>query len=336
MWHVIPRRCVSRSERYSGTVEDERRLFYVSLTRAEKHLFCTWAPRLTNKSQRNVSHFFEEYKESKHVLTKEPKQSRANILQPQPRREAVALAISFSELKYYFDCPYLFKLRFLFGFDAPISRALGFGKSLHDALAEIHARSIAGDIPSDGEIPRLAKRHLHLPFANREVTENLERAAKESLKTYLNEHRSNLGRLEHAEKVIELKPGEGIVVSGRIDLIRRTDTEEIVVVDFKSDEKAQVEQLSLKQLQIYALGYQQLTGKKADFIEIHNLDRGTTTTERVDAVLMRATAEAITAAGKDLKADRLRRLKNWAQKCTSCDVVAVCRRRETPAPAPVP
>lgn len=33
----------------------------------------------------------------------------------------------------------------------------------------------------------------------------------------------------------------GIVVNGRIDLIRRTDTDEVVIVDFKSDERAQAE-----------------------------------------------------------------------------------------------
>ncbi|MER3460912.1 MAG: mandelate racemase [candidate division GAL15 bacterium] len=36
--------------------------------------------------------------------------------------------------------PLQFKLRILYGFNAPIHEALGYGKSLHDALAEVHAR----------------------------------------------------------------------------------------------------------------------------------------------------------------------------------------------------
>lgn len=38
------------------------------------------------------------------------------------------VTISFSELKYLFECPYSFKLRFLYGFNPPIHEALGYGK----------------------------------------------------------------------------------------------------------------------------------------------------------------------------------------------------------------
>ena len=67
------------------------------------------------------------------------------------------------------------------------------------------------------------------------VGANLKRAADKALTGYLQAHGPNLSKLEHVEKVVELKLEEGIVVSGRIDLIRRTDTNEIVIVDFKSD-----------------------------------------------------------------------------------------------------
>ena len=38
VWHVIPETAVDDVERLKGTVADERRLFYVALTRAEKYL----------------------------------------------------------------------------------------------------------------------------------------------------------------------------------------------------------------------------------------------------------------------------------------------------------
>ena len=55
------------------------------------------------------------------------------------------MTLSFSELKYLFECSYQFKLRFLYGFNAPIHEALGYGKALHDALAEVHKRALDGD-----------------------------------------------------------------------------------------------------------------------------------------------------------------------------------------------
>src|SRR5262249_6083325 len=160
-----------------------------------------------------VSPFFAEFTGNEYVLTKEPKTTVA-ALPPKPRKGDLNLTLTFSELKYYFECPYLFKLRFLYGFDSPISRALGYGKSLHDALAEIHSESLKGNIPSEEDVSRLVEDHLHLPFANAEVEENLRREANKVLSRYLQKHQKDLSRLEHVEKVIELKLGDGIVVNG--------------------------------------------------------------------------------------------------------------------------
>ena len=53
--------------------------------------------------------------------------------------------LSFSDIRYYFECPYQFKMRTLYGFNAPLDEALGYGKTLHDALAELHQRAISGE-----------------------------------------------------------------------------------------------------------------------------------------------------------------------------------------------
>jgi DNA helicase II / ATP-dependent DNA helicase PcrA len=327
VWHVIPDTAVANVDRYKGTEEDERRLFYVAVTRAEHYLFCTWAPIQTNRQQRSRSQFHRDLTDSEHVLTRELSEplplSEADI--PRPRQEDVMLALTFSELKYYFKCPYLFKLRFLYGFDAPVSRALGYGKSIHDALAEIHAESMKGRIPSAGDVTRLVTDHLHLPFANAAVRNNLERAANEALTRYLTEHGRNLDKLEHVERVIELKLDEGVVVNGRIDLIRHTDTGEIVVVDFKSDERAQEENITQRQLHVYAVGYEQLTGKRADLIEIHNLDHGGAIREVVDEALTTETLETITQAGRNLRTNTLPRLTDCGNTCAKCDLKSICR-----------
>lgn len=332
VWHIIPDSIVRNAERYKGTVEDERRLFYVALTRAEKYLFGSWAPIADNRQQRSVSEFYRELTDSEFVLTKESKAALPPQIVPKPRKEDVVQALTFSELKYFFECPYLFKLRFLYGFDTPISRALGYGKSLHDALAEIHAESLKGRIPTKADVPRLVEDHLHLPFANKPVEDNLRRAANKALTGYLQSHGQNLSKLEHVEKVIELKLAEGIVVSGRVDLIRKTDTNEIVIVDFKSDERAQAADLSQKQLHIYAVGYEQLSGKRADLIEVHNLDKGGAKREVVDESLMKSTLASVVEAGRKLRENQLPRLQTWCDKCASCDMVEVCRQRESPRP----
>ena len=328
VWHVIPETCVANADRYKGTEEDERRLLYVALTRPEKFLFCTWAPIQGNQQQRAVSPFFTEVTRNEWVLTAESALASDERIEPRPRKEQVTLPLSFSELKYYFECPYMFKLRFLYGFDTPISRALGYGKSLHDMLAEIHAEALKGNLASGDDVPRLVNEHLHLPFASSDVEDHLRQEAMRALARYLNDHGEALTRLEHVEKVIELRLADGIVVNGRIDLIRKTDTDEIVVVDFKSDERAQVEEITQKQLHVYAYGYEQLSGRRADLIEVHNLDKGGALRELVDEALIADTIVRIHEAGTLLRNGSLPRLASWTETCLRCEVAGLCRDRK--------
>lgn len=326
VWHIIPDTAVTNADRYKGTVEDERRLFYVAITRAERYLFCSFSPVPGNRLYSSTSPFQLELTNSHYILTNEPPQlSPPSFLPPQPRREDATLALTFSELKYFFDCPYSFKLRFLYGFDEPISQAIGYGKSLHDALAQIHSESIHGRIPTADDVPQLVDIHLHLPFASNRVIENTRRVAEASLRTYLARNRQHLDKLEHVEKTIELKLSEGIVVNGRIDLIRRLDTGDTVVVDFKSTQRAQAEDITRRQLQVYALGYEQLTGSRASMIEIHNLDDGGVNREIVDQELIRHTINQVQDAGRDLRRNHTPRLTNWCDTCEKCDLAGICR-----------
>src|SRR6266498_55832 len=43
-WHILPASAIPNQNRYRGTIEDERRLFYVAMTRSQKFLHMTYAP----------------------------------------------------------------------------------------------------------------------------------------------------------------------------------------------------------------------------------------------------------------------------------------------------
>jgi DNA helicase-2/ATP-dependent DNA helicase PcrA len=324
VWHILPERAVPNAERYQGTEEDERRLFYVALTRAEKYLFCSWGPIPNNQQQRRVSKFFTELASGAYVLAEDCR-GETRRLQPQPRVPDTPLTLTFSELRYYFQCPYQFKLRFLYGFDAPVNRALGFGKSLHDALCEIHAEAIRGRIVRPADVPALVQRHLHLPFANEEVRDNLVRSAEKALRQYLDKHGEHLTRLEHAEQVIELQLGHGLIVSGRIDLIRRTDTNQTAIVDFKSRDGSQAHDMTLLQLQLYAEGYRKVSGKGADLLEIHLLEEDRIHREEVNESAVRKTLHRVIEAGRQIRDVNLPKLEQWCETCMDCDMRRICR-----------
>ena len=327
VFHVIPEEAIADADRYRGTVEDETRLFYVAVTRAQKYLAVTFSPG-QNKLYRNRSEFFDHCADQTWVSTKPSTKPLPTRIEPHALHDIPQVTFSFSELKYLFECPYSFKLRFLYGFNPPLHEALGYGKGLHDALAEVHKRAVTGEIVDVSAAEDLVARHLHTPFAYPELRATLERSAVAAIKRYFRTHGEEIPRTVHSEKQIQVHIAPGVTVDGRIDLIRRFDTDELSIVDFKSTDRSQAEEVTRDQLHVYAVGYEELTGEDADLIEVLNLDeKGKSTREEVEESLLTEVKLRIKDAGDALRASQLPRLASWCHECDRCDLAGLCRDR---------
>ncbi len=324
VWHLLPRAGIRKQARFEGTVEDERRLFYVAMTRSQKFLHLTWGP-IAGKNNWYVaaSDFWTNVLASKYVKRKVPDYSTRKRLPPEPRTGVANVVFSFSDLKYFFECPYQFKLRVLYGFNAPIHEALGYGKSLHDALAEVHVRAIRGDVADAGEVPRLVETHLHTPYAYPALREKLEATAERVLRDYLKDNELLFDKIEFSEKQIEISLGDGVSIVGRIDLVRRVDTGETTIVDLKSSERAQEEDVTEAQLHVYALGYQDLTGRRPDYVEIYELDERKRKPRSVDDDFIDDVKARTRDAAAALRTGALP-VTPAAKKCDTCDYRGMC------------
>ncbi|MFL6160878.1 MAG: ATP-dependent helicase [Jatrophihabitantaceae bacterium] len=328
LFHVIPQPAVADSDRYRGTREDETRLFYVAVTRAQKYLYLTYSPG--GRPFIQPSEFITHCMGNSWVSTR-PSHTGGTKIRPRPRHQNPQVTLSFSELKYLFECPYQFKLRFLYGFNPPLHEALGYGKGLHDALSEVHKRAIAGELLDASAAANLIQRHLYTPFAYPELRRTLEKSAVEAINRYFVTHGGEIARAIHSEKQIQVHVAPGVTVDGRIDLIRRLDTDELAIVDFKSTDRAQAEDVTRDQLHVYAVGYNELTGENADLIEVLNLDtEGKSTREEVEEQLLTEVRDRIRQAGEDLRNNHLPRLKTWCGHCDRCDLAALCRDKPRP------
>ena len=108
------------------------------------------------------------------------------------------------------------------------------------------------------------------------------------------------------------------------------DTGDWIVVDFKSSSRAQADDITSKQLQVYALGFEQLTGTRPKLIEVHNLDDGGIDRRVVSVPLIKETLQDIALAGHQFRSNNFPRLKNWTNTCTSCDFSGICREQNEP------
>ena len=104
-WHLLPAAAFQNAGRYNGSVEDERRLFYVAVTRAQKFLHMTWAPTPGNSHAQASSDFFVEVLASKYVKRRRQDYAGREHLAPIPRASVANVVLSFSDMKYFFECP---------------------------------------------------------------------------------------------------------------------------------------------------------------------------------------------------------------------------------------
>src|SRR4029079_17924192 len=127
----------------------------------------------------------EELTRNTNFLTREPVSAPSERLKPETRRRVVNVELSFSDLKYFFECAYEFTLRLLYGFNPPIHEALGYGRSLHNALAEVHKRALAGERFDKNDADELVDKNLQVRYAYPELEEQLRASAKQAVERYL-------------------------------------------------------------------------------------------------------------------------------------------------------
>lgn len=325
VWHLLPRDAIKDQTRYEGSTEDERRLFYVAMTRSQKYLHLTWAPIPGfNGLYQKRSVFWDDILVSTYVKRKAQDYiiTRPHLA-PTPRQGIANVIFTFSDLKYLFECPYMFKLRILYGFNHPIHEELGFGRSLHNALADVHARALRHEPVTDDLAEGLVTTHLHLPFSNSVLREKLANTAVNVVRNYIIANKVEFPNLEFAEKQVQISLGDGISVIGRIDLVRRKDTGKTYIVDLKSTEQSQQEQATELQLHVYALGYQELTGRHADYVEIYELDDGDRKQRSVDDDFVSDVITHVQSAADQLRKNNLPHSPTKS-RCQSCDHRGLC------------
>jgi len=114
-----------------------------------------------------------------------------------------------------------------------------------------------------------------------------------------------------------------VSVVGRIDLVKRMDTGEVTIVDLKSNERSQAEIVTETQLHIYALGYKELTGRAADYVEIYELDEQKQKRRSVDDEFMVEVKRDVKGAAAALR-DNVLSPKASKKTCGECDYCNLC------------
>jgi DNA helicase-2/ATP-dependent DNA helicase PcrA len=256
---VDPRRLAD-----NANYDDERRLMYVALTRAERLLFVTASGSPRSKFFDSVAQIVAD---AGGISTNKPVSVAKTIsLEKRGTRRDQRLTTSFSDLRYFLECPQDFFIRKVLGFTPPIGQEFGYGRGVHNLLRAIHENpkpwvAMKPALLEQSVRTLVDKGLFYLRHTVGEPYENLRDKAISGVVEYVNTYRDELSRLNfEPEKSFEtLFPEEGVLVSGAIDVVRLDDPPQVTLVDFKSgnakgdNASGLSEQMMAMQLGVYGL-----------------------------------------------------------------------------------
>ena len=125
--------------------QEERRLFYVAVTRAKQRLFFSSAADYGGARARKLSRFLAElgFVQPKTEVAHQqlPQQTDHNISETTLPIFELPTAFSFSQIKTYQTCPYQYKLAHVLKLPVPRGNpSFSFGQSMHRALQKFYER----------------------------------------------------------------------------------------------------------------------------------------------------------------------------------------------------
>ena len=303
--------------RYEGTDADERRLFYVALTRARDWVALSSHRKVNTQSRKDSPYLTEcmRHAQSDHG---HPTSAAAKAL------EVPDLTITYSELAAYAECPQSYLLRNELGFMPPIQAELGYGNAVHHVMRVIAEHTQRkGALPTPREINDLLTSDFYLPFANKAAHKEMRENARKLVFRYVNHHQDQLLRTWATERPFELYL-PGVVVSGRADVIYDDGggaPENLVIVDYKTSTDGSPDPL---QLQIYtdAGRREGLTVQGALIHDMTAPDKPFTV-DVADSAITAAETVVVTRA----EALRQRDFTPTPEKskCRRCDVRTICK-----------
>ena len=308
-------------QRYEGGDEEERRLFYVAVTRARDTLYLSRFERKKNRFQ--PSDYFLQ------VAGKVPAvQDMLPLPAPwageQPK-EAPTLDVSFSDLASFQECGYRYRLSNVLGFQTQIAPELGYGHAVHHVLRQL-AETVrdTGQIPGKEDLNRLTDEEFFVPFASPQAWTTMRKAAKRLVNNYVSDHASDLNRVWAIERPFALHLDDG-VVSGRADVILDEEggrTGALAIVDYKVSSDADREPRYEEQLRIYSLAGRG-EGLTVEAAYLHDLKAADRKTVEIGE---QATADALASVKKHLGRLRTSQFEPAPEdkRCGSCEYQRIC------------
>ncbi len=319
-------------------LQEERRLFYVAMTRARRALYLTWAKDYGTRRLKKVSPFVLEALD----IPKMPDEVlKASVLE-EIRRYALATArpktaaavrpggllrLSFVKVEDYLVCPLKYKFRHDLRVPVLPHHTLVFGRVLHAAIHNyLRQRQKGRPVELDAVLADFRKSWVNEGFLSREHEELRKAAGERALRVFYEREEESGRRPAFLERPFRWQES-GLRFSGRFD---RVDFEEAgaIITDFKTGEagsqkdadRAAADSL---QMDVYALSFLKAEGLLPFETRLHFLESGIIgRAVKGEKELGRAAAR-IREAAAGIRSGNFAARPDW-QNCSVCEFKTIC------------
>ncbi len=253
-------------------LQEERRLFYVAITRAQDKLYLT-ASRFYNegKRERKISPFVIETLGENFVQSIVKKQTaeppgqqlslleilNSNIEKQTPVQMTTDTQttteinyVSYSQLQTFAMCPLHYKLRYLLKLPSPPTPALSYGSSVHNTLrdfSQILMQKQQVDIPLIKEL--LQKNWINQGYTSKTHEQQTYQQAETMLTSLAEQTLHKLPNTIAVEQPFNFWL-DRLKVAGRIDRIDKLADGRIEIVDYKTGKNVPTEKKVKEDLQL--------------------------------------------------------------------------------------
>jgi DNA helicase-2/ATP-dependent DNA helicase PcrA len=319
-------------------LQEERRLFYVAMTRARRALFMTWAKDYGVRRLKKASPFLLEAldvpKMPEDVLRASVlEEIRRYALSPGPPKSAVplrpagTLRLSHVQVADYLVCPLKYRFRHVMRVPVLPHHSLVFGRLLHAIIYSYLKKRMAGRaVEEQTVIDEYHKSWVNEGFLSREHEELRKAAGERALRLFYRREERSGRRPAFLERPFRWQE-RGIRFSGRYD---RVDYEEAgpVIVDFKttdvsSQKEADRAAAESLQMDIYALSLFKTEGIVPAETRLHFLESDILGRAAKGEKELRRAAEKIREAADGVRGGDFRARPDW-HSCSICEFKTIC------------
>jgi DNA helicase II / ATP-dependent DNA helicase PcrA len=333
-------------------IQEERRLFYVAMTRAKQALYLTAAKRYGGAREAKLSRFLFEIgakEDVEHSRMKEmesfadrhgltlvgSKEEDVRVVKTS-RRPIYTLPqkLSYTQLVAFENCPYQYRFAHILKIPSRGSHTFSYGRSMHSTLQEFYRRSLAGTIPSRAELLKLYdKLWIGEWYSDKHHEEKQRAQGREALLHFYDHNDVAAQRPRFLEQRFTLRVGQYRLI-GSIDRVDELADGSFEVIDYKtgkmSKSRKQLERdiRKDKQLAIYGLALKQVFNLNPSKLTFYFLDRKESISTEVDHDFLLRVEEEIIELADSMRESAFEATPNQ-YLCQFCDYKSICEHAVT-------